>query len=124
MPTNYIKKLHDENKGSIAELESKWSEAKAQAEKQGQGTNYAYVTSIFKKMVGASPVFADLKLNGHGRIVARDDKLIAKCGGPMVGTVMCAVCADEMVKLSASLLPPELGASERLLATSTKFFAK
>jgi hypothetical protein len=30
--------------------ESKWSAAKAQAEKEGKAGNYAYITSIYKKM--------------------------------------------------------------------------
>ena len=51
MPTSYIKKLSSEGHGSIQALEKKWDEAKSQAKKSGQGDNFAYVTTIFKKMV-------------------------------------------------------------------------
>lgn len=54
MPTAYIKKLAKEGKGSIQELEKKWDEAGDAAGKQDQDDNYAYRTSIFQKMVGAT----------------------------------------------------------------------
>lgn len=54
MPTAYIQKLADEGKGSVAELESKWNKAKSAAKDEGKGDNFAYITSIFKNMVGAS----------------------------------------------------------------------
>lgn len=54
MPTNYIKKLSKEGKGSISSLESKWEAAKKQAEAEGEADNYAYITSIFKNMVGVT----------------------------------------------------------------------
>jgi hypothetical protein len=50
MPTAYLKKLAEEGHGSVAELEKKWDEAKAQAAKAGQADNFAYVTSIFNRM--------------------------------------------------------------------------
>lgn len=53
MPNQYIKKLNSEGKGSIPALEEKWEKAKQRAEEQGQGNNWPYVNSIFKKMVGA-----------------------------------------------------------------------
>lgn len=53
MPTPYIKKLHKEGKGSISKLEKKWKEAEELAKKQGKGSNYAYITSIFKNMIHA-----------------------------------------------------------------------
>lgn len=58
MPTEYIKKLSKEGKGSVASLESKWERAKKQASEEGKADNYAYITSIFQRMVGieASPV--------------------------------------------------------------------
>ena len=59
MPTPYLKKLAKEGKGSLPELEKKWDEAKEAADKQDQGDNYAYRTSIFKKMVGASAITAN-----------------------------------------------------------------
>jgi hypothetical protein len=54
MPTAYIEKLHKEGKGSISKLESEWEKAKKNAEDQGQGDNYAYMTKIFQSRVGAS----------------------------------------------------------------------
>ncbi len=56
MPTPYIQKLSKEGKGSVSSLESKWAQAKAKAKKEGKGDNYAYITSIFQKMVHASVV--------------------------------------------------------------------
>lgn len=56
MPTDYIKKLSKAGKGSVPALEAKWERAKAQAKKAGQSNNFAYVTSIFKTMIGASAV--------------------------------------------------------------------
>jgi len=50
MPTAYIEKLAKEGHGTVAELEKKWDEAKAQAAKSGQSDNFAYVTSIFKNL--------------------------------------------------------------------------
>lgn len=54
MPTPYIKKLHEEGKGSIAELEKKWDAAKAAAAKEGHKNDWDYVTGIFNRMVHAS----------------------------------------------------------------------
>lgn len=121
MPTPYIKKLAESGKGSVAELETKWEHAKSQAAKQGQDKNYAYVTKIFQSMVGASAVFADLKLNGHGHVVLREDGMRAKCGGP--GNVLqCSICINEKELVSSLLTPVELGAAARLLSTSKQFF--
>lgn len=52
MPVNYIKKLSSDGKGSIASLESKWDKAKTLAKEQGHEGDFAYVTGIFKKMIG------------------------------------------------------------------------
>lgn len=54
MPTALIKKLSKQGKGSVAELEHKWDEAKKAAHEQGKSQDWAYTTGIFKKMVGAS----------------------------------------------------------------------
>jgi len=54
MPTDYIKKLSKEGKGSISTLEKKWDDAKAAAAREGKTDDYGYITGIFKKMVGAS----------------------------------------------------------------------
>lgn len=54
MPQNLVKKLAKQGKGSEAELEGKWEDAKRAAAKEGKSDNWAYTTSIFKNMVGAS----------------------------------------------------------------------
>jgi hypothetical protein len=51
MPTNYIKSLVAKGKGTEAELEAKWDEAKAAAKKEGHEEDFDYVTAIFKKMI-------------------------------------------------------------------------
>lgn len=54
MPNSYIKKLADEGKGSIEELEKKWDKAKTLAADEGHEEEYDYITGIFKKMIGES----------------------------------------------------------------------
>jgi hypothetical protein len=54
MPTNYIKSLVAKGKGTKAELEAKWDEAKAAAKKEGHEEDFDYVTSIFKNMIHES----------------------------------------------------------------------
>ena len=54
MPTNFIRKLSKEGKGSVPSLEKKWDKAKEAAKKQGKGDNYAYITQIFKSLSHAS----------------------------------------------------------------------
>jgi hypothetical protein len=51
VPTNVVHSSRDE---------AKWSRAKAQAEKQGKGENYAYIMSIYKNM-GPSHDFEEKK---------------------------------------------------------------
>ena len=79
MPTDYIKKLSKEGKGSVATLESKWAEAKAQANKAGKANNFAYITSIFQNMINAKikdPLEAGaqpMQLNARARLLATMD---------------------------------------------------
>lgn len=54
MPSNYIKKLVKEGKGTKADLEHKWDTAKEAAAKQGRKEDYAYITGIFNHIIGAS----------------------------------------------------------------------
>jgi len=56
VPTPYIEKLSKEGKGSVSDLEAKWNKAKGIAAKDGKSDDYAYITGIFKNMVGASVV--------------------------------------------------------------------
>ena len=78
MPTPYIKKLSKEGKGSVSTLEKKWEDAKKQAEKQGKGSNYGYITQIFKSMSHAS-------LQAKARLMGTTDGAI-ECS--------CSVCAE------------------------------
>lgn len=53
MPTGYVKKLAEEHGMSLPEAEAKWNEAKKRASEEGTSREYyAYVTSIFKSMMG------------------------------------------------------------------------
>ena len=51
MPANIIVALSKKHKIPVAKLEKVWDDAVNQAEKQGKGDNYAYITSIFKSMI-------------------------------------------------------------------------
>lgn len=77
MPTDYIKKLSREGKGTIPELEKKWSDAKEIATKEGDGNNYSLVTDIFKKMIKANTV-TSIKINAARRLIANKDEDYAK----------------------------------------------
>lgn len=70
MPTDYIRKLAHEGKGSVEELERKWGEAKEAAKEGGKGDNFAVVTTIFKNMVGASVLNAKARLQATERLAA------------------------------------------------------
>lgn len=54
MPTAYIKKLAEQGKGTIAELERKWDEAKEAAKKAGHADEYDYITTIFQRLAHVS----------------------------------------------------------------------
>ena len=54
MPTPYIDSLVKKGKGTQAELEKKWEEAKAIAKDAGHDEDYDYITGIFKKMINES----------------------------------------------------------------------
>lgn len=60
MPTNYIKKLSKEGKGTVPELEKDWDRAEKLADKQGKGDNYAYRTAIFKSLSGVESSADDM----------------------------------------------------------------
>lgn len=68
MPTNYIKKLAKEGKGTVPALERKWEDAKDQAAKAGHKDNFAYITEIFQNMVGASVI----PLQAKSRLIASE----------------------------------------------------
>lgn len=50
----YVRKLALKKGISVEKAEARWDKAKAQAEKQGRKEDWAYVTGIFKKMMGES----------------------------------------------------------------------
>jgi len=53
MPTGYVKKLAEEHGMSIEEAEGKWKAAMKRAKEEGHADNhFAYVTTIFKSMMG------------------------------------------------------------------------
>ena len=64
MPTDYIKKLASQGKGSVSDLEAKWDEAKASAKKQGKAEDWRYIMGVFKKMAGVKEGQRLLKVNG------------------------------------------------------------
>lgn len=57
MPVPYLKKLAKEGHGSLPELEKQWSKAKLRAAEQGHAEDYAYITSILKKMLSIKSSF-------------------------------------------------------------------
>ncbi|QDH83582.1 A/G-specific adenine glycosylase [Achromobacter phage Motura] len=71
MPTSYLKTLSEKGKGSVPELEKQWEKAKADAKAQGQADNWAYVTGIFKRRIGAS-AFSDNWMDNEDRLAAVD----------------------------------------------------
>jgi len=91
MPTAYIKKLNREGKGSISSLEKKWEKAKEIADKEDQKDNYAFITSIFKNMVGVNEsnnislakqfILKCSKLNESSNILAQKNKKNYNHGG-------------------------------------------
>lgn len=59
MPNAYVQKLAKKGKHSEDELERRWSKAKKLAADKGESDNYAYITGIFKRMVGEALTFAE-----------------------------------------------------------------
>ncbi len=54
MPASYVKKLANLKGVSVTNAEKKWNSAKDQAAKEGHAEDYAYITSIFKRMMHAA----------------------------------------------------------------------
>lgn len=52
MPTGYVKKLAKKHHTSVGKSEDRWERAKKQAAKQGHSEDFAYITGIYKKMMG------------------------------------------------------------------------
>jgi hypothetical protein len=56
MPADYVAKLAKETGVSVEKAEKRWASAKKIADKAGRGDDYAYITGIFKKMMGESEI--------------------------------------------------------------------
>jgi hypothetical protein len=54
MPLPYVVKLARKHRISVDQAEQYWAEAKKSAYKQGRSDDYAYITGIFKKIMGES----------------------------------------------------------------------
>lgn len=52
MPTGYVKQQAKKHHTSVGKSEERWRAAKASAKKQGHGEDFAYITGIYKKMMG------------------------------------------------------------------------
>lgn len=52
MPQAFVKKIASKHHVSISTAEKKWEKAKKLAKDQGQENNYAYITGIFKHLMG------------------------------------------------------------------------
>lgn len=61
MPTSYVKQLAKKHGVSTGKSEAEWARAKKQAAKEGKGENFAYVTAIYKKIMGESAKTISLK---------------------------------------------------------------
>lgn len=69
MPTSYVKKIAKKHHTSVGKSENVWEAAKRQASKQGKGENFAYVTSIYKTMMGEDA--KELSLKGFLQVTER-----------------------------------------------------
>lgn len=75
MPTSYVEKLAKKHGMSVDQAESKWNDAKKAAKEQDQGDNFAYVTQIFKSMMGETAQINSFVFK-H-RLLAADGVLVA-----------------------------------------------
>jgi hypothetical protein len=61
VPTAYVQKLAKKHNVSTGKSENEWARAKSVAVKEGKGENFAYVTAIYKKIMGESAKNLSLK---------------------------------------------------------------
>ena len=78
MPTDTMKKVVNTCDMSMSEVEKKWNSAKQQAEKQGHGEDWGYITSIFKSMLGDSCLKKLGWKNEKESIMSNTDKLLER----------------------------------------------
>lgn len=96
MPTPYIKKLAAKHHTSVGKSEGRWEKAKQQAAKQGHGEDFAYVTSIYKKMMGED--VSEMSLKQFLKITEMDDVSDIGYGSPLDDEEPCddELCDDEL----------------------------
>lgn len=81
MPTPYIKKLADKHNTSVGKAEGRWENAKQQAAKQGHSEDFAYITGIYKKMMGED--VSEMSLKQFLKITEMDDVSDIGYGSPL-----------------------------------------
>lgn len=67
MPQPYVQKLARKHGLSDAEAEARWTKAKKKAADAGHADDYAYVTTIFKSMMGEQSAAVDDLVDGRIR---------------------------------------------------------
>lgn len=75
MPTASVSSLAKKAGKSASKGEELWKKAKAQAEKQGRGSDYAYITGIYKKMLGLNEADLQMEATVSGAIPASPNPL-------------------------------------------------
>lgn len=95
MPTPYIKKLAGKHHTSVDKSEGRWNKAKQQAAKQGHGEDFAYITGIYKKMMGEN--VGEMSLKQFLKITEMDDVSDIGYGSP-TDEEPCddEICDDEL----------------------------
>lgn len=63
MPTAFVKKMAHKHGTTPAEAESRWKRAKKQASKQGHAEDFAYVTGVFKHMMGEGMLLSEGRMS-------------------------------------------------------------
>ncbi len=80
MPTSYIRKQASKHGISVKKSEAKWNKAKAIAAKEGKSDNFAYITGIYKSLVGES--VSSLGLKQYLSLVEMNDVGEVSYGSP------------------------------------------
>lgn len=96
MPTPYIKKLANKHHTSVGKSEGRWEKAKQQAAKQGHSEDFAYITGIYKKMMGED--VSEMSLKQFLQITEMDDVSDIGYGSPTDEEEPCddEFCDDEL----------------------------
>lgn len=96
MPTPYIKKLAKKHHTSVGKSEGRWEKAKQQTAKQGHSEDFAYITGIYKKMMGED--VSEMSLKQFLQITEMDDVSDIGYGSPTDEEEPCddEFCDDEL----------------------------